>query len=216
MTKTLIIIGAGGHGKVAADCAENMNVYTEIIFLDDRVDTLKKVGAWRVIDRPENFLKYQNNRVDYFVAIGDNNGRKQWLEKLIVGKVNIATLIHPSAVVSCYVKIQLGTLVCANAVINPFSKIGLGCIVNTSASIDHDCMLNDFVHIAPGCMFAGMVSVGTLSFIGIGCRVIQGISIGINSIIGAGAVVINDLTDNIVAVGVPAKKIKDNVLLELQ
>jgi len=209
MTKTLIIIGAGGHGKVVADCAENMNCYAEILFLDSHAKKVNKVGAWPVVDTPENFLEHQQSSVDFFVAIGDNKWRKYWLEKLIESKVNIATLIHPRAVVSCYTEIQQGTLVCANAVLNPFSKLGVGCIINTSASVDHDCIIYDFVHIAPGCHLAGTVTINTLSFIGIGSRVIPGITIGKNCIVGAGSVVINNFEDSIVTVGVPAKKIRN-------
>jgi len=206
--KTLIIIGAGGHGKVAADCAEEMACYHQICFLDERVTKLKVCGVWKVIDQPQKFLNYSQENVDFFVAIGENLARNKWLTKLMDGNISVATLIHPSAVVSKYASVSQGSLICANTTINPFAKIGAGCIVNTAASVDHDCDIESFVHIAPGSNIAGAVSIGKLSFVGIGCCVIQGIAIGEQCIIGAGSVVVTDIADNTLAVGCPAKKIK--------
>jgi len=50
---------------------------------------------------------------------------------------------------------------------------------------------------------------GELRFIGIGAIIIQGIKIGKNVTIGAGSVVIKDIPENVIAVGNPAKIIKN-------
>ena len=81
-------------------------------------------------------------------------------------------------------------------------------IINTKASIDHDCIIEDFVHISPGAILCGNVQVGELSWIGAGSVIIQGIKIGKNVIIGAGTVVIHDVPDNVTIVGNPGKIIK--------
>jgi len=206
--KTLIIIGAGGHGKVVADCAEEMACYHEIFFLDGRAPDLNNCGVWTVIDQPQNFLDYNQENVDFFVAIGENSSRKKWLTKLIKSDVNVATLIHPKTVISKHVLVKKGSLICANATINAFTQIGIGCIVNTAASIDHDCFIDDFVHIAPGNSIAGTVTIEQLCFVGIGSSIIQGVTLGESSIIGAGSVVIKNIAENTLAVGCPAKPIK--------
>jgi len=206
--KTLIIIGAGGHGKVVADSAEEMACYDEIFYLDGRAPELKVCGVWQVIDQPQNFIKYNQENVDFFVAIGENLTRKKWLTTLMDSNINVATIIHPKAVISKHASVDQGSLICANATINPFTQIGIGCIVNTAASIDHDCVIEEFVHIAPGNNIAGTVKVDKLSFVGIGCSIIQGITIGKNSVIGAGSAVVTNISDNTLAVGCPAKAIK--------
>jgi len=66
------------------------------------------------------------------------------------------------------------------------------------------------VHISPGAHLAGHVHVGTLTHIGIGASVIQRVKIGRNVIIGAGAAVIDNIPDNVTAVGVPAKVLKQH------
>jgi len=98
----------------------------------------------------------------------------------------------------------------ANTAINSGTKIGENVIINTGATVDHDCVLEDYVHISPGAHLAGNVYVGELTHIGIGASLIQGVKIGRNVIIGAGAAVINDLPDNVTAVGVPAKVLKQH------
>ena len=56
---------------------------------------------------------------------------------------------------------------------------------------------------------SGAINIGELSFIGIGATIIQGIKIGKNVTIGAGSVVIKDILDNVIALGNPAKIIKN-------
>ena len=96
----------------------------------------------------------------------------------------------------------------AGVIIQPGTKIGKHCIINTGACIDHDVVIQDFVHIAPRCSIAGGVEIGEGTFLGIGTIVINNITIGSWSIIGAGSVVVKDLISNITAVGNPAHIIK--------
>ena len=98
-----------------------------------------------------------------------------------------------------------GSVIFANSVVQSSVNIGVGCIVNTSSTVDHDCFLDDGVHICPGAHLAGHVHVGQLSLIGIGASIIQGIRIGSNVTVGAGAAVVRDLPNGITAVGVPAR-----------
>ena len=81
-------------------------------------------------------------------------------------------------------------------------------IINTSSSIDHDCKIGSFVHIAPNSTLCGNVSVGDGSFIGAGSVILPNIKIGNNSIVGAGSVVLNDIGDNKIYIGNPAREKK--------
>ncbi|MGJ8681694.1 acetyltransferase [Paraglaciecola sp.] len=206
--KVLIVVGAGGHGKVVAECAESMSLYTEIVFLDAVMPEQTEVGAWRIIGIPESFESFLSESSEFFVAIGDNKTRQRWLKILIDGGAKIATLVHASATISEYSSLGIGSLLCAHSVVNPYSTIGVGCILNTGATLDHDCEVENFVHIAPGCHVAGIVNIGELSFIGIGSSIVQSVNIGKNCVIGAGSVVVGDIRENTLGYGVPAKIIK--------
>ena len=95
----------------------------------------------------------------------------------------------------------------ANAVLNADVKIGKGCIINTAATIDHDCTINDFVHISPGVKIAGTVDIGKKTWIGIGSSIINNLTICDNCIIGAGSTVIYDIKCSGTYVGSPVRRI---------
>lgn len=198
----LLIIGAGGHGKVVADIAKKCG-YNQINFLDDNANT-KLCNGYKVVGKTEDFIKYD---CDMFVAVGNAEIRKKISLQLESNNKSIVTLIHPSAVISEDVVIGKGTVVMAGAVINSSSKIGNGVIINTCASVDHDNSIGDFVHISVGSHLAGSVVVGENTFIGAGATVINNIEILSNCTVGAGAVVIKNITQKGTYVGVPTRRI---------
>jgi sugar O-acyltransferase (sialic acid O-acetyltransferase NeuD family) len=115
------------------------------------------------------------------------------------------TVIDPTAVVDSTVRIGRGTVVLPGAVVQVDTTLGEHVIVNTCASVDHDCQIGNFVHLAPGVHLAGEVTVKIGSFVGIGAVAIQRIAVGAWTTVGAGAVVVRNLPDRVVAVGVPAR-----------
>lgn len=193
--KKIVILGAGGHGKVVADIALK-NGYEEIVFLDDD-DKIQTCAGFSVIGKLAEVSRIDG---DKFVAIGDG-----LLRQKLMKEINTVTLIHPRAVISRRVTIGEGSIVMAGAVINSDSKIGSGCIINTSATVDHDCILEDFVHLSVGAHLAGNVHIGAQSFLGVSSGVINNISICQDCVIGAGAMVVSDIVNSGTYVGVPAK-----------
>ena len=204
MKERLLIIGAGGHGKVVADIALKMNQWDEICFLDDD-KTKREVMGLKVIDSSSNVKSYLDDS-DFFVAIGDNSTRKKVIEELLVEGIQLPTLLHPNAVIGQDVKIGQGTVIMAGVVINCCTEIGEGCIINTSSSIDHDNMIRDYVHISPGSNLAGSVKIGKETWVGTGSTVINNIEIYKKSIIGAGSLVIRDVKQEGTYIGTPLKK----------
>ena len=203
MNKQIIIIGAGGHGKVIADIAKK-NGYDNIAFLDDSTDA-ENCGIYPVIGTSGDF-KFHHDK-DFIVAIGNALVRQRVHTMLYEAGVNIVSLIHPGATVAEDVTIEAGTVVMAGAVINPGTKIGKGCIVNTCSSVDHDCTVEDFVHISIGSHVAGTVKIGSKTWIGAGATVSNNVSINSGCMIGAGAVVVRNITETGTYIGVPARKI---------
>jgi sugar O-acyltransferase (sialic acid O-acetyltransferase NeuD family) len=202
----ILILGAGGHGKVIAEVASLMGKWNEISFLDDN-DELKVVNGHHVIGRIGDYKRFREAYDSFFVAIGNNKLRLKLINQLTEDGLYVPVLQHPFSFVSATSKIGKGTVIMAGAVINTNAIIGRGCIINTSSSIDHDCVLEDGVHISPGVHVGGTTVVGQNSWICIGACISNNISIGKNSIIAAGAAVVKDVEDNILVGGVPARKI---------
>ena len=205
MKDKLIIIGASGHGKVVADIAIKMNKWQSIAFLDDD-QAIKTSKGLEVIGKTADAFTYKDE-ADFFVAIGNNAIREKVQEKLIEEGLNVVSLIHPSAIIGTDVEVGIGTAVMAGVVINTSTRIGKGCIINTSSSLDHDNVIEEYVHISPGVNLAGTVKVGKGSWLGIGSVVSNNVNICIDCKVGAGAVVVKDITEPGTYVGVPVIKI---------
>lgn len=205
MKDKLIIIGASGHGKVVADIAIKMSKWQSIAFLDDD-EFIKTSMGLEVIGKTADALTYKDE-ADFFVAIGSNATREKIQVKLIEEGLNVVSLIHPSSVIGTDLEIGIGTAIMAGVVINSASRIGKGCIINTSSSLDHDNIIEDYVHISPGVNLAGTVRVGKGSWIGIGSVVSNNVKICSGCKVGAGAVVVKDITEPGTYVGVPVRRV---------
>ncbi|MEO8380617.1 MAG: acetyltransferase [Acidobacteriota bacterium] len=195
----IIIIGAGGHGAVVADI-----VGDAIGFVDDspqRIGT--EVLGLPVFGTLAMLREFSHEAI--VVAIGDNALRRAITDRVLAGGERLVSAIHPFTHVASSAAIGEGTVIAPGAVVMPRVVVGRGAIVNTKSSIDHDCAIGDFVHIAPGATLGGNVRVGDETLIGTGASVVAGVTIGRRCVIGAGAVVVRDLPDDVVAVGVPAR-----------
>lgn len=214
--RKIVLIGAGGHCKVIIDIIKNTNEY-EIVGITDENEKLDNILDIPIIGNDSVLEQIFNSGVHYaFICIGALNNinlRNLIHKKLKLIGFKLPILIHKNSVVSKFTHIQDGTCVMPGAIINAGSHIGKNCIINTGSVIEHDCKIGDNVHISPNVSIAGGVNVGYNTHIGIGSSIIQGISLGNNVTIGAGAVVINNINDNTLAVGVPAKviRIKDSI-----
>ncbi len=202
----VLIFGAGGHGKVVLDILRNAAV--EVAgFLDEDVRKegatlggLKILGGWDYLD------SHPGSTVA--LGIGNNRVRARLAAELTGAGHLLTPAIHRRAIVCDDVLIGPGAVVMPGAVVNTGSTIETGCVVNTGATVDHDCRLAEFSQVWPGAHLAGAVTVGAGSYVGTGAAVIPNVTIGSNVMIGAGAAVVNDLPDDAVAVGVPARIIR--------
>lgn len=205
--KKLIILGASGHGAMCADAALLMNNWDEIVFADN-AKNIQPPFSLRLIGSDEDALQLPLTEYDAFVAIGNAKIRMDKLRLFQSRGFSIATICHPSAVMGREAVIGAGTVLAARTVINPRATLGMGCIVNTGATIDHDCVLQEGVHVSVGAHLAGTVSVGARSWIGIGACISNNIAVCQDCMIGAGAAVIQNITQPGTYVGVPARRIK--------
>jgi sugar O-acyltransferase (sialic acid O-acetyltransferase NeuD family) len=191
------LYGAGGHAKVIIDILKSNHITVPEIF-DDNPDIRTFMGI------P---VSHTNIRFPLIISIGDNSVRKNIADRFDKQIFSPAILAQP-VTISDSAFIDDGTVVMQGVIIQSSAKIGKHAIINTRASVDHDCLIWDYVHIAPGAILCGNVEVGEGAFIGAGTTIMQGIKIGKWSVIGAGSVVVRDIPDNVIAFGSPCRIIK--------
>ena len=213
MSKKLLIVGAGGHAKSVLDILLENNKYEWIGVIDNDYGTKKYVAPFADIEIVGNDAMltefFEKGITNIFVAIGSNAIRKKLYNISKTIGFEAVSIISSHATISKYAKIGKGVCIMPGAVINVATTIGDHCIINTNCTIDHDCTIQECVHIAPGVAISGCVTIGRNSFIGTGARVIDRVTIGANTTIGSGAAVINHIPSHVLAVGVPAKVIKN-------
>ena len=197
--EALWLVGAGGHGKVAAAAALAAGMHINGIFDDDAT-----VQGKMLLGVPVN-TPIPTARQDgvAHVAVGANAVRKRIVAVRTTWRW--LSIRHPSAWVHRSAATGSGSLICAGACVQIDATIGAHAIINTGAIVEHDCHIGDYCHIAPGVALAGAVMVGEGALVGIGSCVVPGVTIGAWAIVGAGAVVIRDIPPGATVVGNPAR-----------
>jgi sugar O-acyltransferase (sialic acid O-acetyltransferase NeuD family) len=208
LNDSLLIIGAGGHGRVVADAALEMNPELRIGFLDDGEGVSRIPTGHPVVGQVAAMAGLVRDWKSAIVAIGNAAVRIALTEQLRRCGFVLSSVVHPRASVSRNAVIGEGVCILANAVVNTGARIGDACIVNSGAIVEHDCVLESGVHVCPGAALAGAVRVGARSWIGIGACVRQGLTLGADVTVGAGASVVRNIDAGETVAGVPARPLR--------
>jgi len=201
----LLVMGAGGHGRVVASSAFQTRRWTQIAFLDDKYPGVGAVDDMPVLGPFADAASLHSRFPEAVVALGESHLRMRILRELQEMGFGLPVVVHPAAWVSSSATLGAGTVVFAHGVVNPGARLGQGCIVNTAATVDHDCQIGDGVHLSPGVHLGGEVTVGEHTWLGLGANIKHGVTIGKDVIVGVGAAVVCDLPDGVTAMGVPAR-----------
>jgi sugar O-acyltransferase (sialic acid O-acetyltransferase NeuD family) len=205
----VIVYGASGHGKVVADILRACGVEVEGFVDDDPLKSAEVSGLKILGDAKWLAERAAREPVAVALGIGDNFARRAVAERSVMAGVQLLTAVHPSATIAPSAKISPGVVIMAHAVVNADAVMGRGAIINTAAIVEHDCNVGNFAHLSPKVAIGGNVQIGDLAWLGIGSTVIPGVNVGMGSIIGAGATVLHDVDDWVVAVGTPARILKE-------
>jgi sugar O-acyltransferase (sialic acid O-acetyltransferase NeuD family) len=214
----MIIIGAKGFAKEVLEVLHQQNDLENLVFYDDiNLDRPMFLYDKFTILKSISEAKKHFDSVDkrFTIGIGKPVLRKKLYDKFTEIGGKFVSLISPHAIIGHFgntigegCNIMAGTIITNDVIINK------GVLVNLNCTIGHDCEIGNFVEMSPGVHISGNCFLGDYSVIGTNASVLPKIKIGKNVIVGAGSVVTKNLPDNCVAVGIPAKVIKELPALE--
>jgi acetyltransferase EpsM len=198
--RSVILIGAGGHGKSVLSILRAMGIEVTAIFDDDPTTWGKAVLGVPVRGSTADLKPDCTTPV--VLGIGDNLVRKRVVERF--PDVEWATVVYPGAYVASTAQIGRGSVVFPFAVVAAEAGLGSHVIVSSHCTMGHDTRLGDYAQAAPGVQVAGGSTVGEGVLLAIGSVVCPGVTIGEWATLAAGAVAVYDVPPRCTAYGVPA------------
>ena len=207
----MIVIGGGGHAKVVINALRESGIKILGLCDVDRSKDASTVLSVPVLGDDSIIDRFDKDEVDLAMGIGStgrSDARRALFETYRGADYRFVTVRDRSSVIAADVILDEGAQVLAGAVIQPATHVGANAIINTRASVDHDCIVGDHAHVAPGATLCGGVQVGEGAHIGAGAVVVQNVSVGANSVVGAGSVVLADVDEGQTVLGAPARESK--------
>lgn len=206
----IAIIGAGGHARVVYEILRHDKNMEVVAFVDnvtkgsdEKIMSIPVVGDHSVLPK-----LIEDGVRGFIVGVGDNKIRAYRFKEIMNMGLDPINAIHPTVHIAYNARIAEGVVIATGATVVTGAVIGNNSIINTGAIIEHEVIIGEHVHIGPGTSIAGRVTVKKGAFVGIGCTVKEYVTIGEKAVIGAGSVVLEDIPNNAVAVGAPAKVIE--------
>lgn len=208
MRKLIGVYGAAGCGRGVMPLLRVQYPNVEFVFIDD-MKAPGEVNGSGIVAWSE-FVKRTDIEKNVSIAIANPKIRQRIAEKLTGTEMRLIEARSTSVVQMDDVIIGEGACLSPYVVLTSNIRIGRCFHANISSYIEHDCVIGDFVTIAPGAKVNGNVRIGDHVYIGSGAIIRQGITIGAGAIVGMGAVVTKDVAAGTTVFGNPAKlSIKD-------
>ncbi len=206
----LILWGAGGHARSATDITHALTEFEEVVFVDDDASRIGEISCGiRIAGTSADLETLRMEGFDHLtVTIGDNHARAACFERARAMGFILATLVHPSVLLSPYCRLGAGTVAFPGTIVSSNVEIGENCILNYAAMIGHDSLIGDHVHISAGVILSGGVTVGKLGFVGLGSRVAPNVTIGEGATLAIGSVATKSIPDGHLMAGSPGRTIR--------
>ena len=207
------IYGAGGLGREVYEVAYAINcqrsLWSEIIFIDDG-DDIKDNRKIPIYTFNEASRRFSKESFEVCIAIGEPSIRQILYDKLVAESIKLATIVHPEVSIPDSTTIGEGTIICKFVSITCDINIGNNVYIHPMACIGHDSVIGDSSVVSSFVDVAGDCIIGDGVFLAIGVVMKQGISVGNKSIIGMSSVIHRDIPESVIAMGNPARAMKNN------
>ena len=181
MSNKLLIVGAGGHGRSVAEAVLAANLFEIAGFVDDNASV--DIFGFPVSGVTADLALLTDTASHVIVAIGNNALRQQLCQQVLSLGFQLATIIHPRAIVSPSAVIDDGVTIMAGAIVGTEAKLGVGVIVNCGAVVDHHAKVEDFGHLGVNACMAGGSVLGIGAWMQAGSALGYGVTIASNQVL---------------------------------
>lgn len=199
MSRTLLLVGAGGHAQSCIDVIERAGQYEIAGLVGSKVELGRDLLGYKVLGTDDDLPRLSKEIPNALVAVGQVRSpavRVTLFERLQQLGFVLPPIISAEAIVSRHASVGEGTVVMHGAIINAGAKVGANVIVNSRALIEHGGRIGDHCHISTGAIINGDAMVKERCFIGSGSVVREGIEVGCGCIVGMGLFLRHSLPDN--------------------
>ncbi len=175
--RSLLIVGAGGHGRSVAEAVLAAGFYEVAGFVDDAAPALKQVGGYPLLGTTHDVNAYRTHADAAIVAIGNNALREALCNRLVAAGFELVTVVHPRASVSPSAVIGPGSAIMAGAIVGTEARLGCGVIVNCGAVVDHDAQVHDYGHLGVNACMSGGAVLGRSAWLQAGSALGYGVKV---------------------------------------
>lgn len=198
----IYIYSAGGYAREFARCIK-IQYGDDLQFVDD----VPSIGAIQF----EQVVQNDPGRDGKFVVgFANSSLRQKKTEEVIDSGFSLLNVIAPTAVIGENVEIGTGCIFSDFAIVTADAHIGNSFQCNIYSYVAHDCIIGNYVTLAPRVNINGRVCIKDSVYIGTGATILPGkpgkpITIGEGATIGAHALVTKDVAPFSTVVGIPAR-----------
>jgi len=207
------IYGSGGLGREVLDLAQTINrmakKWEKIVFINDFKQELVINGA-EVFTFDEIKTNFAINNVKVVIAVGEPKNRQVLREKIAANSYGLQSLVHPTAFIGSETRIGDGVIIQYGIFVSCNVTIGTNVLIQPNSSVGHDSIIGNDAVISSYVGISGNCTIGERAYIGVSVPVKEETSIGADSIVGMGSVVMRDIPENVIAMGNPARAMKNN------
>lgn len=212
-TRSVVIFGGPGSGAIAAESVNALAAGGTDVrlvgFLNDvlprgelvsGVPVIGPFASWRELPEEITFLAPLHKAKAM-------PGRVRIVEGLGIPDHRWATIVDSRSAVASDASIGRGCFVGPFASVGPAARLGAHTVVRAGAHVSHDCTIGDFVFVGSNAVVCGYGAIGDGVYIAPGATIGDGLRIGKFAVVGLGSVVTKDVSEFVVAAGVPARPV---------